>query len=122
MIVSPAFIIAELLLTSIDAEFLAKNPKTKGFRFYDDYELVCQDEPTAQRLLFDLENAVSQYELTLNRRKTKITKLPDLIEQPWVTELRMFQLPVFAHEMNEKIIDFANIIFLFQKNIRMTQY
>lgn len=110
-----SFMIAELILSSIDRELKSRQPKIKGFRFYDDYEIVCQDESTAQKILADLDDCVTEYELSLNRRKTRIVKLPELIEQPWVTELRLFELPMFSSKADEKIIDFANIIFPLSK-------
>jgi hypothetical protein len=58
---------------------------------------------------------VSQYQLSLNRRKTKIVKLPDAIEHSWVSELRNFELPKYAIDTESKIIDFANLIFPLSK-------
>lgn len=110
-----SFIIAELLLSSVDSELQSRHSKIKGFRFYDDYELICQDESSARLILSDLEDCVSEYELSLNRRKTRITKLPDFVEQPWVTELRIFELFAWAPDLEKKLIDFTNVIFSLSK-------
>lgn len=111
-----SFIIAEIILSSIDKTLQEKHPGLVGFRFYDDYELVCDDEFSARQILADLETQVAEYELALNHRKTKIIRLPDEIDHLWLTDLRQFKLvPNNRNKHREHLIDFANLVFSLSK-------
>jgi hypothetical protein len=115
-----SFIIAEVVLSSIDVGLQAKFSGLVGFRFYDDYELVCDSEILAQQVLAELEEQLAKYELVLNQRKTKIVRLPAQIDHQWLTELRQFKLELGAGAVSpkvqcEQLIDFANVIFLLSK-------
>ncbi|MBO1058492.1 MAG: RNA-directed DNA polymerase [Dolichospermum sp. JUN01] len=111
-----SFIIAEIILSSIDKTLQEKHPGLVGFRFYDDYELICDDEFSARQILADLETQVAEYELALNHRKTKIIRLPDEIDHLWLTDLRQFQLvPNNRNKQREHLIDFANLVLSLSK-------
>jgi hypothetical protein len=93
-----------------------KFPDLVGFRFYDDYELVCEDTLKAQQILAELQALVAEYELTLNQRKIKIIRLPSEVDLPWLTDLRQFKLTsgvglVSPNAQREQFIDFANLVF-----------
>jgi hypothetical protein len=111
-----SFIIAELLLSAVDLKLQTEFPNLVGFRFFDDYELVCEDESESKRVLSALENVLGEYELQLNRRKTRIIALPDELDYSWLTELRRYQIgqhsgPNREEKQTRELIDFASTIF-----------
>jgi hypothetical protein len=110
-----SFIIAETILTAVDYELQDKHSGVIGFRFYDDYEIVCSDYGHAHQTLADLEACLAEYELSLNRRKTCIVALPDELNYPWLSELRKFDFENYEDRSSVKkrelLMDFANAIF-----------
>lgn len=112
-----SFIIAELILTSVDEEIQTAFPNLKGFRFYDDYEIVCSDEQEASLVLSTMETSLSVFELSLNRQKTEIRKLPTGIDHLWLTELKKFSLEADnkrnPKQKRENLLDYANLVFNF---------
>lgn len=77
-------IIAELLLCNIDAALQESHPSLNGFRFIDDYEFGIATRSEAEKLLSDLQNELSVFELELNPLKTAIIELPVPLMEPWV--------------------------------------
>lgn len=78
-------IISEILLDSIDKALC-----DAGFdfiRYVDDYTCYCETEEKAQEFIRTLSKELARYKLTLNIRKTLITKLPIPINDDWTTEL-----------------------------------
>lgn len=112
-----SFIIAELILTSVDEALQATFPNLSGFRFYDDFEIVCRDEQEANFVLSTIESCLSDFELSLNRQKTEISKLPTSIDHLWLTELKKFKLDADdkrnPKRQRENLLDYANLIFNF---------
>jgi hypothetical protein len=106
-----SLLVSELVMAAIDQTMQAKYTGLVGFRFYDDYEIVCPDEATAQRVLADLEDCLDNFELSINRRKTRIVRLPETVDLPWVAVLRDFKLPEFSRDVEDRIVDFANLAF-----------
>ena len=90
-----SFIIAEIVLSSIDEEFCKSMKKEKlelnGFRSYDDFEFGFTTRADAERAVSILQKVLSEYELQLNPGKTTIVELPVPIESNWASELRAFK-------------------------------
>ena len=99
-----SFIIAEMLLSSIDEEFHVRMKKEKlrlnGYRSYDDFEFGFTTRADAETAVAILQRVLGEYELQLNPSKTHIIKLPVPIEPAWVSELRTFKF-----ESNPQIWD-----------------
>jgi len=86
-------VIAETILTEVDKLVLAAlGTRIRGFRFVDDYEFVCETLPEAEHARNVLQDALGEYELQLNPRKTRILELPNVLDTPWVHEVAAFQL------------------------------
>lgn len=81
--------IAEAILSCVDGE-LAGKTKAVGFRYLDDYEFAFQSYTEAERVLSLLQSLLSEYELSLNPKKTFIFELPANIEEPFAGDLRTF--------------------------------
>ncbi len=83
-----SFVIAEILLTTIDAELVRRIPGIRGLRFIDDYELSCSDMAPAEAALAALQGTLLEFELRVNPRKTEIKVAPLKFDPVWVSELR----------------------------------
>ena len=60
----------------------------QGFRAVDDYELAFTSRSEAERALAKLQSTLSRYELQLNESKTRVVKLPDMLQDPWTSALK----------------------------------
>lgn len=85
-----SLIVAEILLSAVDKKVLARIPKLRGFRFMDDYELHFSTRANADQALARLQEAMGEFELSLNATKTRIDELPLELVQPWMTQVRSF--------------------------------
>lgn len=104
-----SLVVAELLLSQVD-RLLARR-KLKGLRYLDDYELVFDSEAEALRALSVLENALLQFELHLNPSKTSVSRLPERLEDSWVTKLKGFYLNPFDPRFESHLIEFFDSAF-----------
>jgi hypothetical protein len=87
------FVAAEVLLAAVDQELLNRcKSLIRGFRYVDDFELTFGSLSDAENLLSELQSIMTDYELMLNPRKTRIDDLPKAIESNWGTELSRFRI------------------------------
>ncbi|MEH2360184.1 RNA-directed DNA polymerase [Nostoc sp.] len=87
-----SLVIAELILCTTDIELEKRLKNTcsypfKGFRYSDDYEFVFQNISDAESALSQIQQVLSEFELTINSEKTKIIELPCSLDSIWVLEL-----------------------------------
>ncbi len=78
-------LLSEIILTAVD-----KKLYDKGYRYYrniDDYECFVNSYESAQRFLHDLEDALREYDLPLNHKKTAINSLPIALADKWIHKL-----------------------------------
>lgn len=80
-------VLAELVMQRIDASLVAKGHQF--VRYIDDYTSYAPDRSGAERFVVDLQHALSEYRLDVNTRKTRITDLREVNDDPWMTEIRM---------------------------------
>lgn len=85
-------IIAEIILTKIDAELLSKK-YIRLQRHIDDYTFYATTHKQAEKFILDLGFALRNFELSLNEKKTKILSLPRPSEEHWIRELNRFHFP-----------------------------
>lgn len=81
-------LLSEIILTKVD-----KKLYDKGYRYFrniDDFECYVDSNETASRFLCDLEEALSEYDLSLNHKKTAIIPLPIAISEKWIHRLNSF--------------------------------
>jgi reverse transcriptase-like protein len=86
--------ISELILAQIDVELADRYPDLRGIRYVDDYEFAFATRAEAEGVLAYFQHLLSEYELALNPVKTSITELPEILDRPWASTLRVF---VFRH-------------------------
>ena len=95
-------LLAELVLSEIDKELLAKG--YSYVRFIDDYQCFCSTKEEANCFIRDLSLELSKFRLSLNSRKTIIKEFPCSLEKnKWVIKLRNFM-------KNISIVDEDNIL------------
>jgi len=91
-----SLILSEAILTAVDRELVSRSssvlPVFHGFRYIDDYELPFQNLTQAEAVLVDLQAILSEFELTLNPRKTSIREMPVPLESSWALELSRFSV------------------------------
>jgi hypothetical protein len=85
-------VLAEIILSSCDQELMQALPKTRGYRYYDDYELYFVTRQEADRALSKLEAVLAGYQLSLNSRKTSVLPLPQPMDERWLRRLRRIDL------------------------------
>lgn len=85
--------IGESILAEVD-RIVSRHmsPTMSGFRFVDDYELCCDTYTEAEGLRATLQDALGEFELALNPRKTRIIELPEPLDTPWAQNLAAFVL------------------------------
>lgn len=74
-------LLSEIILTVVD-----KKLYDKGYRYarnIDDYDCYVNSHDEAQRFLRDLEEALREFDLPLNHKKTKVIELPIRVEKNW---------------------------------------
>lgn len=95
-------IISEIVATAIDIR-LAENINTlRGVRFYDDYYLYFRNMSELETSYSSLQDAVRDYELSLNLSKVQKLDIKDeSLDKLWVNKLRKFQFRVSEHPITE---------------------
>ena len=81
-------LLSEIVLTVIDKKLCDKGYRYA--RYIDDYDCYVGSHDEAQRFLRDLEEALREFDLPLNHKKTKIIELPIGIEKNWKHQLSDF--------------------------------
>lgn len=81
-------LLSEVILTVVDKQLY-----DKGYRYYrniDDYECYVESYERAQCFLHDLEEALREFDLPLNHKKTVIQTLPVAMAEKWVHKLNSY--------------------------------
>lgn len=78
-------LLAEVILTCVDKKLYELD--YRYIRNIDDYECYVESYETAQMFLRDLEEALREYDLPLNHKKTLIKQLPIAITENWIHKL-----------------------------------
>lgn len=87
-----SFVIAEIVLTSVDGRFRRQVPKLRGFRYLDDYEAAFSSRSEAEQAQSSLEGALADFELALNPFKTRVLELPQPYKPTWKKDLAAFPI------------------------------
>ena len=81
-------LLSEIILTVVDKKLRRYN----YYRNIDDYDCYVDSYENAQLFLRDLEDALREFDLPLNHKKTKILELPIAITESWIHKLGNRQL------------------------------
>lgn len=85
-------IIAEIILTKVDAELQAKG-YLRLARHIDDYAFYADNFAQAERFVKDLGMCLRGFEMSLNDKKTRILPLPRPSTENWIQRLNRFVFP-----------------------------
>ena len=102
-----SFLLSEILLATID-QIIVSNLGSSlcGFRWADDFELCFSNILEAEMALNAIESALSDFELTLNPRKTVIDQLPLPLDDYWAIELKYFNFHYINNSIFQLSMDF----------------
>lgn len=94
-------LISEIILCSVDESL----SKYKYVRNIDDFECYVSSYEEGERFISDLNNALRLFDLPLNRKKTKIEKLPLSSAEHWVHQIKnALLLQIDGHVVERKHI------------------
>ena len=96
-------IIAEIILTKVDAELQAKG-YSRLARHIDDYVFYADDFAQAERFVKDLGMCLRGFEMSLNDKKTRILPLPRPSTENWIQRLNRFIWPQQDGEVSFSIV------------------
>jgi len=119
-----SFLVAELVLSAVDARLAREIPTLRGFRYLDDYELAFRTRAEAEYGLVALEGALAEYELSINAAKTAINELPEPFGATWTHEIAAFEVraDTAAHTSNDLLALFSRSAELAKKNPGALKY
>ena len=83
-------LLSEIILTVVDKQLSDKN--WMFTRNIDDYTCYVKSEEECHQFLIDLNEALKQFDLPMNHKKTKIERLPIASSEYWIRELNAFCL------------------------------
>ncbi len=83
-------LLAEVILSHIDVSLSSKFRRLNGIRYIDDYEFIFALRSEAEEVLGYLQHLLNEFELALNPSKTAIVELPESLENPWTSQMRVF--------------------------------
>ncbi|MHA7097721.1 RNA-directed DNA polymerase [Priestia aryabhattai] len=87
-----SLIIQEIIGTAIDDELKKEYGEGLiGYRYTDDMEYYFSTSEEAERTLNILNKILKKYELDLNISKTKIVKIPQVLESEWIYYFKKFE-------------------------------
>jgi hypothetical protein len=100
-----SLIISEVIGVAMDTYLMSKNNYISAFRYIDDYYVFYDNRSDAEETLAELQLVHNEYELELNREKTKILEMPQSIEPFWVSQINNIVLD------NEHLISFISLVY-----------
>ena len=98
-----SLIAAEILLTEVDYEILRLHGRLfRGFRYVDDYELSFNRLSDGEMVLTELQRILSEFDLCLNPRKTRLDELPAILDDDWAIQLGRFDIRDAANPTGQR--------------------
>ncbi|PIH57827.1 RNA-directed DNA polymerase [Paenibacillus sp. LK1] len=100
-----SLIIQEIIGVAIDVEFKEEySGNLKGFRYTDDMEYYFSSSEEAERALNIINKILKKYELDINVNKTKIIKIPQVLEPEWKFYFKRFKFRVNNNSIQNSIL------------------
>lgn len=100
-------LLSEIILCAVDNKLVSKS--YQYVRKIDDYCCYVESESKANEFLLDLNSYLREFELSLNVKKTKITKLPQADNTDWVARLLQFSIDPLVTENGDKYFRFRRL-------------
>ena len=83
-------LLAEIILCCIDYELVNKG--WEYIRNIDDYTCFVETEENAREFLIDLQTELRKFDLSLNHKKTQVSKLPTAMTEQWIRKIKAITL------------------------------
>lgn len=83
-------VLSEIILCAVDEKLVSDG--WKYIRNIDDYTCFVESEERAEIFLTELQSELREYDLSLNHKKTVITKLPNAMVEQWVRKIKAISL------------------------------
>jgi hypothetical protein len=109
-------IIAEIIAVAIDLQLkegLKKWPH--GFRYVDDYFFFFDTKDESEKCLAELTKSISNYELQINPRKTKIIEVKELVEESWKYNLKKIDISDSKESQRNDLHNYFEVLFSLEK-------
>lgn len=82
-----SLIISEIIGVAMDEIVMNSTKCLSAFRYVDDYYLFYNKLADAEVTLGEMQRAINEYELDLNKEKTNIYEMPQSLEPKWVSNI-----------------------------------
>ncbi|NQZ28325.1 MAG: RNA-directed DNA polymerase [Colwellia sp.] len=102
-------IISEIIGVALDKIISESSHKINGIRFIDDFFLFADTHSEAEAVSNTINRALRQFELTANEVKTKIEKMPAIVENIHLQTIQNFKIRKGIHEQKSDIIHLYNL-------------
>jgi hypothetical protein len=106
-----SLVLAELILSRVDAAIAGKCRGGRILRYMDDYECTASSHSAAMDTLSVLQFELSQFELALNGEKTAVLALPRELQRPWANTLRRLDIRTGTSEEQSDIVAYFDAAF-----------
>lgn len=98
-------LLSEIILTSVDSEL----SKYNYVRYIDDITCYVKTEDEAEKFVLDVAEELKKYDLSLNVKKTKITRLPISSDADWRSALTNFYIGNDLTDDGKQMFRFARL-------------
>ena len=102
-----SYLLAEIVLGKVDRAL--RFAADRAYRWFDDYEISCDSQDEAEKILAILTRELRKYRLSLNPRKTRIDALPGPAQLQWQQEL--FLASKAPLERLDVVVSFFDVAF-----------
>lgn len=105
-----SLVISEIIASAADNQLDKRIAHLRGYRHYDDYELLCRSAGDAQELISILQDELHKFELRLNPSKTEVHQAPMRLEEEWVSTLRRFQFGTNPRSEADDLVRYFDLV------------
>jgi hypothetical protein len=105
-----SLVVAECIMSRVEEFLRSRLPRLRGYRYWDDFELSFDSLGEAEYGLGLLQEALSEFELTLNPRKTRIVELPEAQLDPGLFEIKSWDLASNLRQRSQ-LIGYFDLLF-----------
>ena len=105
-----SLIISEIIGVAMDELIMKDVDCLNSMRYIDDYYFFYEKLADAEKTLANIQKVLGEFELELNKEKTKIYEMPQSIEPDWISQINNTSLD------NNNIISFISVTYSLIKN------
>lgn len=110
-----SLLIAEIILCAVDLKIHgmcgARSIISRGMRSSDEYEFVLRNLSDAETVLSCIQQALSEFELSLNQSKTRLVEIPGRLDAAWILELTAYDIRDFPAVQPKDLIRYFDKVY-----------